>query len=236
MALPKIQYPTFTIEVPSTKKKQTFRPFLVKEEKILLMAKASGLESDVFKAIKQIVNNCCIDPSFDVDNLTLFDMEFLFIRIRAASVDNVVSVTYKDYEDQKEYPFDVDLNKVTVTFPEGISNTIKVNKDLTVVMRYPSASIYDDQDFLSSGEEAFFKLIVHCIDKIYDGDQVYDAKVQTKEEIEEFIENLDVKSFDAIKDFIVQQPTMIYTIEYKNSLGNDRKIEMRTLSDFFTLR
>ena len=235
MTLPKIKHPIFKLIIPSTKKEVRFRPFLVREEKILLMAKASEQESDMLQAIKQVVNNCAIDD-FDVDRLAIFDVEYLFLRIRAQSVNNIVNVSYKDFEDQQPYEFEVDLNKVEVIFPEKQEKTIKLTKDSGIIMKYPEASLYDDKDFLASGNEAFYKLIIRCIDKFYDADNVYEVKNYTLQQIEDFIDDLDVKTFDLVRDFMLEQPRLHYTINYKNSLGNDRVIEMSTLTDFFTLR
>lgn len=236
MPLPKIQYPTFIIEIPSTKKKEMFRPFLVREEKILLMAKSSEQESDVLLAIKQIVNNCAIDDNFDVDKLSLFDLELCFLKIRAASVSNIVSLSYRDYEDNKLYDFDVDLNDVKVIMPEKIDNTIKISDASGFTMKYPTASLYEDQEFLNSNNESFFKLIVRCIDVIYDGDDVFPTSNFSNSEIEEYLENLDIKTFESVRNFMLNQPTLYYKIEYKNSLGNTRTIELKSLTDFFTLR
>ena len=235
MSLPKIEYPLFKIEIPSTKKKVTFRPFLVKEEKILLIAKASELDSDILIAIKQVVNNCAIDP-IDVDKLSLFDLEFVFLQIRAQSVNNIVNVSYRDTEDEQVYDFEIDLNEVTVKFPEKLDNKIEISGTTGIIMKYPEASLYEDKDFLSSGDEAFYQLILRCIEKFYDEESVYDAKQYSLKEIEDYVENLDIKTFDKIRDFILEQPRLSYEITYKNKLGNDRKIELTTLSDFFTLR
>lgn len=236
MALPKIEHPTFLIEIPSTKKKVLFRPFLVKEEKMLLMAKTSNEESDMLLAIKQIINNCSLDDEFDVNNLSLFDMEYVFLKIRAYSVSDTIEVSYKDLEDEKTYTFEVDLNKIEIDWPKKVSSTIKLTETAGMTLKYPKASLYEDKEFLQSGEDTFFQLIVRCIDKIYDGDEVYDAKNYTNAELTGFIEDLDVKVFEEVKNFMVNQPTLFYTIKYKNSLGNDRTIELRTLTDFFTLR
>lgn len=236
MALPKISHPTFVIQVPSTKKKVTFRPFLVKEEKMLLVAKASEQETDMLVAIKQIVNNCALDNDFDVDKIALFDMEYLFIKLRANSISDKVDVSYKDFEDDKTYDFEVDLNKVVINWPKESNNVIKITDKFGVTMKYPRASLYEDQEFLQAGDEAFFELIVRCIDKVYDGDEIFDAQNSTPKEVGEFLENLDVKSFDAIRAFMANPPSLYYEISYKNTLGSERKIEMKTLSDFFTLR
>jgi hypothetical protein len=236
MSLPKIQFPTFTVEIPSTKKKVSFRPFLVKEEKILLMAKASEDETDILLAIKQIVNNCAIDPKFNVNSLTIFDMEYCFMKIRAASVSDVITVSYTDFEDKKNYDFEININDVKVIFPKDIENKINITKTSGMLLKYPSASLYEDKEFLQSGEETFFQLIIRCIDKIYDGDNMFDSKNYSYQELGEFLENLDVKTFESVQKFMLNQPSMLYTIDYKNSLGNDRKIELKSLTDFFTFR
>lgn len=234
--LPKISFPTFNIEIPSTKKKEMFRPFLVREEKILLMAKLSEKDEDILTAIKQIVNNCAIDETFDVDNLSIFDLEYLFIKIRASSVEDIVKVSYKDNEDNKIYDFEVNLNNIKIIFPDKIENNIKIGDDTGIIMKYPNASLYDDKEFLNSGNDALFNLIIKCIDKIYDGEEMYDVKSYKKEDVENFLESLDVKTFEKIKKFMTDQPKMSYDIKYTNSKNNERTISLSSLSDFFTLR
>ena len=234
--LPKIQFPTFTIEIPSTKKKEMFRPFLVKEEKILLMAKISDKEEDIMQAIKQIVNNCAIDENFDIDKLAIFDLEYLFIKIRAASVEDIVKVSYKDNEDEKVYDFEINLNDIVMIYPEKIDNNIKISDETGIMMNYPKSSLYDDSEFLSLGEDALFGLIVRCMDKIYDGEEIYDCSTYNKEQLNEFVETLNVKTFEKLREFITNQPKMSYDIKYTNSNNKERTINLSSLSDFFTLR
>jgi hypothetical protein len=234
MALPKINHPIFKLNIPSTKKDSRFRPFLVREEKILLMAKTVGTESDIILAIKQIVNNCSIDE-LDVDKLTIFDLEYLFLKIRSQSVNNMVDVSYKYFEDEKIYDFKINLEEVTVKYPEKIDNNIKIGKDSGIIMKYPDAALYEDKDFLNS-DDSFYQLIIRCVDKIYDKEEVHDTKNYSLKEIEEYIEDLNVSVFENVRDFLLNQPKLSYTIRYKNSLGNDRTIELNTLTDFFTLR
>jgi hypothetical protein len=233
--LPKTSYPQFVLEVPSTKQKLNFRPFLVKEEKILLMAKDSDQESDILLSIKQVVNNCILDD-FDIDILSLFDLEYLFIQIRANSVNDTVKVSYKDKEDEKIYDFDINLKKINIIFPENVKNIIKITSTSGIQLKYPKITLYEDKEFLESGNEAFFQLIVRCVDKIYEGDEVYDCSQYTLKEIGEYLENLDVKTFEQVREFMSNQPKMSYIIKYKNLKGSDREIELTTLSDFFTLR
>jgi len=110
--LPKLNHPIHNIEVPSLKKKKNFRPFLVKEEKILLMAKESDDSNDILVAVKQIVNNCSLDPDFNIDDLALFDLEYIFLQLRAVSVDDILTVSYRDNQDEKIYDFDIKLKDI----------------------------------------------------------------------------------------------------------------------------
>lgn len=234
--LPKIDYPVYTIEIPSTKKKVKFRPFLVKEEKLLLMAKESENSADILTAVKQIVNNCAIEPSFDVDKLAVFDLELIFIKLRAYSVDNIIKVAYKDFEDNKVYNFDIKLDEISVIFPETGEKNIKITEKSGIIMKYPSSTLYDDREFLSLQKNYLFELILRCIDSIYYEDQVFDAGNYKKEELSEFVENLDIKTFDKIQEFLLNTPKIYHKIEYKNELGNDRTIEYSSLNDFFMWR
>lgn len=236
MSLPKIQHPTFRIIVPSTKKQLTFRPFLVKEEKILLIAKTGEDSTDILSAVKQVVNNCCEEKNFNINKLTIFDIEYIFLKIRANSVSNKVNLTFKDLEDEKEYQFEVDLNTVEVEYPKNADTKIIIDEKMGIMMKYPSASIYDDKDFMKLGKDSLFELIIRCIDKIYKNDEMFDASSYTRDELIEFLDNLNVNTFEKIQKFLTNSPTMKHVLNYKNSFGNDRKIELTTLTDFFTLR
>jgi len=235
MSLPKISHPTYNISIPSLNKNYKFRPFLVKEEKILLMAKESDKDADIFSAIKQIVNVCCLDD-LNVDKLAIFDLEYIFLKLRSFSIENIVKVSYKDLEDNKNYDFSIDLNEIEVKFPDKIVNTIKISENTGIVMKYPSASIYDDKDFLELDKDYLFELIIRCVDKIYEDDTVYEAKDYTKQEIGNFLENLNSKTFSSIQEFLLNSPKLEYVIKYNNSLGNEREIVLNSLNDFFTLR
>lgn len=235
-SLPKIDYPVYKIKIPSLKKDFQFRPFLVKEEKLLLMAKESENSSDILSAIKQIINNCAIDSKFDVNKLAVFDLEYVFLKLRAISVDNMVKVSYKDKEDDKIYDFDINLDEVQVKFPEKIDNVIKITDKSGIVMKYPSASLYDDKDFLNIEKDYMFELIVRCIDTIYYEDQVYKASEYKKSDLNEFLENLNVKVFDTIQQFLINVPRMEYKIEYVNEKDHKREILLSSLNDFFTWR
>lgn len=234
--LPKIDYPVYKINIPSLKKEVQFRPFLVKEEKILLMARESDNSTDVLSAIKQIINNCCLDPKFDINKLSIFDLEYIFLKLRAISVDNVVKVSYKDNEDNKVYDFEINLDEIKVKFPEKMDNNIKITGKSGIVMKYPSASLYDDKEFLGLDKDYMFELIIRCIDSIYYDDQVYQAKDYKKQELVEFLDNLNIKIFEKIQSFLINVPKIEHVIKYTNSVGSEREIVLSSLNDFFTWR
>lgn len=234
MALPRIDKPLFKMKMPSIGKEVTYRPFLVKEEKILLMAQLSGVEKDIVLAIKQILQNCVQEDWFDADKLTTFDIEYMFLKLRAKSVNNIVSLTYQDLEDGKNYNFDVNLDDIELDYPDGHTNKIAITEDIGIIMRYPTVddvqSIPVDLNYV----EMLDALILKCIDKIYDKDNVYKADDEAPEELAHFIEGLDVNTFQKVREFFETLPKLVHKIEYKNSLGNERTIELRNLKDFFS--
>lgn len=233
MSLPKIEYPITNIKVPSIKKSFPFRPFLVKEEKLLLMAKEENNTAEYLSAIKQVVNNCCLDKNLNINSLAIFDLEYLFLKLRAISVENVIKLSYVDTEDQKEYNFELDLNTIEVTFPDKIDNNIKLSDTTGILMKYPSASLYDDKEFLSLERDYMFELIIKCMDKIYENDSVYETKDYSKQNLMDFLDNLSIKTFEDIQKFLLNVPKLKHEINYKNSFGNDRKIVLESLNDFF---
>lgn len=231
MSLPKINHPTTEITIPSNKNKIRMRPMLVKEEKILLTAKESQDETDIFPAVKQVVNNCIVEKNFNIDSLTLFDLEYLYLKLRAFSIDNVVQLKFQDRDDNKEYEFNVDLNKVEITFPEN-KPVIKIDDLFHIVMRYPSASIWSDKKLLAQ-DDVTDGMILNCIDKVFQNDKA--LTINKKEELEEFIKDLPIKVYSEMREFLLKLPKLQHVIEYKNSNDKERKIELNSLSDFFTL-
>ena len=236
MTLPKLDKPILKIEIPSTKKQMPFRPFMVKEEKILLMAKDSQDPADILLAIKQIVNNCSLDPSVNLNSITIFDLEYIYLKLRSASVNNIVKVLIKDYDDNKDYDLEIDLNDVIVEFPEKYDNKIEITKTSGILMKYPSSTLYEDKEYLNMQDDYLFNLIVRCVDKIYDGDKIYESKNYSIKDLTEFLENLDLKTYEKIKTFLDQTPKLKYVLKYTNSLNNEKTLEFNSLNDFFTFR
>jgi hypothetical protein len=239
MALPKLKVPLFDVTIPSTNKNAKFRPFLVKEEKILLIAQAGGTKKEIINALKQIINNCITladGTSVNTDVLTTFDLEYLFIKIRAKSVDNMVKLKYLDHEDEKTYEFEVRLDDIEIIRDPDHKNKIKVDNDVGIILNYPTAStIMELEEKDVPEEETAFNVIVSCIDSVYDAENVYPASEETDEELQRFVESLSVSAFADIQKFFDTMPKLHYKIEYTNSMGTDRVIELSSLDDFFTL-
>lgn len=232
MPLPKIDQPLFDMIIPSSGKKITYRPFLVKEEKILLIAQQSGNDSEIIRAIKQILINC-IQDDLDLDTLTIFDLEYAFLKLRAKSVNNVVKLAYRDTEDDEVYNFELDLDTIEIEMPEGINSKIEISDSVGMTMKYPSASITDSMGEFDNEVDLMTFFIVNCIDTIYDEDTVYIADDFSEEEISEFLDGLDVKTFEKIREFFENVPRLYHKIEYTNNIGSERSIELTSLKDFF---
>lgn len=235
MALPKIEYPTFKVTLPSNKEKVTLRPFLVKEEKILLMALQSEDPEEVINSIKQVIRNCIVEGSVDIDELATLDVEYLFIKLRARSVNNIIKLTYRDNEDDKRYDVEVNLDEVSVKYNDKHTNDIKINESVGIKLRYPKAGISSQVKDITSETELFFKILKNSLDVIYDKDNEFKVSDSSEEELDEFIQSLDVKAFNKIQDFFTTMPRLHYEVSYVNSLGNTRTIILNSLNDFFTL-
>lgn len=234
MPLPKLDKPLFEMKIPSQGKVVTFRPFVVKEEKILLIAQQSDSDRDIAKALMQILQNCIIDEGFDATKLTTFDLEYMFLKLRSKSVNNISKQQFRDNEDEKIYDFDIDLDDVDIVETPEHTNKIKINDTSGIVMKYPTAMMADSAPD-GTDELAFMDFMIRsCIETIYSGDDLYTPEEYTPEELQEFIDNLPISVYEQIREFFVTMPKMYYAIEYVNSLGTERKIELTSLRDFFT--
>ena len=231
MKLPVITQPLFEVTIPSTKKTVSFRPFLVREEKILLIAQ-EGASTDILRAIKQIINNCIIDD-INMKSLTTFDLEYLFLKLHAKSVNNIAKLSYRDKEDDKVYDFEINLDEIEVQFNENNNKQIKINDSTGIIMKYLSADITENMREFDNEIDLLNFFIVNSMDTIYDKDEIYRVEDFSEEEVTEFIDNLPPKTFDDIKKFFETIPTLEYTIKYKNSKGTDRLIELKSVKDFF---
>jgi len=229
--LPKIEHPTFEVTIPSIKTKIRMRPMLVKEEKILLMAKQSESRKEVLDAIKQIVNNCTVSDA-KLDKITLFDLEYLFIKLRSASISNIAKVSYRDNEDDKVYDFEVDLEKLELTTSDK-SNVVEL-PGYQLTLRYPPLSMYVEEGFFDLDDGAVFdRILAASLDKIFEGDTAFSVDSASKEEIQAFVDSIPAKYYTNIRNFFLDAPHFSHEIRYTNSKGTERVIKMTTLDDFF---
>ena len=233
MALPKINSPTFELKLPSSGQTIKFRPFLVKEEKILLVAQQSGELKDILNAVVQIANNCIYDD-IDVEKLPLFDIEYIFINLRSKSVSNISEVMINDPDDGKQYKVEIDLDKVVIERPEKeISNKIDLGDGIGVVMRYPSITYMNSIGTAINDADTAINTIMACIEKVYDTDNVYEASEYSKEELNDFILSLSSKQFQNIQEFFNNQPKVTQKVKYKRKDGEEKELVLEGLNDFF---
>ena len=215
MALPILNAPTYDIQVPSTKEKITFRPFLVKEEKILLLAMEDGTTGSLNQALKQIVNNCTFEKA-DVDKLATFDLEYIFLRIRAKSVGEVATISILMEDDGETYvPVEIDLESIEVEFVEGHNNKIELTDDIWIEMGYPT---FEFMNFKPGETEVnqMFDIIGKSIERVYEGETVYERADFSKKDLKVFLESLTSEQFKKVQVFFESMPRLRHTLEIEN--------------------
>jgi hypothetical protein len=237
MALPQANVAKYELTLPSQQKTITYRPFLVKEEKILLMALESGKPDEMLRAIKEIVKSCTFGE-LEPDDYPLFDIEFVFLQIRAKSVGEVAKLKVLCPDDKKTYAnIEVDITKVEVYVDDDHSNKVDLDetRKLGVVLKYPSLKIINDG--IISGDlklKESYELIYNSIEQIYEGDKTYLAKDSTKEELEEFVNGLTSDQMRKIQNFFSTMPRLEQKIKVKNPITNvESEVTLKGLADFF---
>ena len=235
MALPKINTPTYELVVPSTGEEIRYRPFLVKEEKILLMAMESGDNKEIIRAIQDIVKECTYDK-LKLSTMPMFDIEYLFLNIRAKSVGEITTLRLSCPDDEKTtVKVDVNLTEIEVQTDKNHTNKIELTDEMGIMMKYPTIDSFAG-DMSEINASNMLELISGCIDSIYDkgGEEVFEAKDQTKKELIEFIEQLNSKQFKNIQGFFDTMPKLKHTIKVKNpKTKKESEVVLQGLNDFF---
>ena len=237
MALPKMNAPLYNVTIPSTKKEVKFRPFLVKEEKALLLAQQSEDSKVMINTLKSIIESCIVDD-IDPDKLAIFDYEYLFTQIRAKSVGEIVELLFlcDTCDDEKaKTQVNLDITKFQVDFPEGHDNKIELFDDVGIVMKNPSIDTLDKLDKINDGDvNSIFDVVAECIDSIYTTEEVFNIKEQTKEEVIDFLENLTQEQFKKIEQFFLTMPKLRQTVEYDCPVCAKHHVKsMEGLASFF---
>ena len=236
MALPKLNTPTYELEVPSTDEKIKYRPFLVKEEKILLMAMESKDNAQIINAVKDIVTSCTFEK-VNVSKMPMFDMEYIFLQIRSKSVGEVSKLKVLCPDDKKTYAsVELDLTKVEVQVGDDHTNKIELTDDMGMIMTYPTIDSFTDTGIQAVTAENMIEVIGSCILQIYEekGEKVYNAKDQTKKELTEFVEQMNTSQFKKMQAFFDTMPKLTHTVKVKNpKTKKSSDIVLNGLNDFF---
>jgi hypothetical protein len=238
--LPKIDLPTYTLHLPSNNQEVTVRPFLVKEEKLLLMAVKSNDAQEIIRATKQVITNCIISPEINVDTLPFFDIDYLFIALRAKSVGETVELNFI-CQNQTEagkcgnkFPVKLDIANIEVSNNDKSALTIKFYDDLIFTMKYPSYSIMKSLDENADKLDNNIKIIASCVDRIFTKGQYYTSKDFTPEELHNFIENLTQQQYQKLEEFTQNFPSFVVKASAQcNKCGKQHTVRYKDFISFF---
>ena len=234
MALPQLTAPEFQTKLPSTQETIHFRPFLVKEEKLLLMAQQGKDQKEILNVVFQILESCLKTP-LEVKKLAPFDIEWLFLQLRAKSVGEVIDLKLKHMKEECQGITDVEINinDIKVQYPDKKDDVIMMDQNIGVKMRYPSVEMVDPEKFEDPSIKDIFGLLDKCVVNVFDANQVYNEF--TSQELTDFLESLDQKQFQKIVDFFNNTPKVKHTVEYKCAkCGEIVKYPLEGLLDFFS--
>lgn len=236
MALPKMSTPFYTVNLPSTGEKITFRPFLVREEKSLLLAQQSDDMNVMIATLKEIITNC-VKESINIQSLAIFDIEYLFTQIRAKSVGELAELIFTCAhctDDKNKTHMSIDLTKIPIVKDPNHTNKIPLFNDVGVIMKYPNIDTLGKSMGKQEDINSIMELVIDCIDVIYTDNEVFHTKDQTHAEVEEFVMNLTKKQFDKLEEFFVTVPKYKQEIEYDcPACGVHNKTILEGTSSFF---
>ena len=240
MPLPTIETPPYELKLHSSNKKIKYRPFLVKEEKILILALESKNEGDITNAVKEVLKKCILTKGIDVDNLPTFDIEHLFLNIRAKSIGEDIKLTVTCPDDNEtKVPVTIYVDEIKVNKPRGHTKDVVLDDKMTLRMKYPSLNQFIENNFDTEDEaetmvDKTFKVVADCMDTIFTGEDAWDAKDYTPSERLEFVEQLNSQQYKKVEKFFSTMPKLSHTIEGVNP--NTKKkgsIVLEGLADFF---
>jgi len=237
MPLPKISTPTYELTIPSTGKKIKYRPFLVKEEKVLIIAMESEDMNTIASAVNDVIKSCIITRGIKVEDLSTFDIEYLFLNIRGKSVGEEVEVLITCPDDNTtKVPTIITLDEIQVIFDEKHSKDIKLDDTLTMRLKYPSMEEFIKSNFALSdiSVDDTFEIVMSCIEQIYNEEESWSIKDCTKKELKEFVEQLSSKQFKQIENFFETMPKLSHTITVTNpNTGVENDVVLEGLASFF---
>ena len=216
MALPKLETKTYTLTLPSTGEDIKFRPFLVKEQKILLMAQESKNTSEIADAMSQLISDCTFGK-VDPKTCPMFDAEYIFLKLRAKSVGETaqVQITCPD-DDKTKVNVTINLEEVECNMPEDHTNIVEVTDNIKIIFNYPLLSTYQNNELEEDKTKKIFSMLVECIQEIHHGDKVYNRIDVSKKELNEFIDSFDTTQFKKVSNFFETMPRLRHIVEVTN--------------------
>ena len=236
MALPKLNVPRYELKLPSDGRRIKYRPFLVKEEKLLLLAMETEDQGQMVDTIQTLLLNCTNLSQTDIKNLATFDFEYIFLNIRAKSVGETVDIMVTSPDDgETKVKVSVDLDDINVKFNDAHTNVLKLDNKISMVMKYPSMDMFVKNNFeTNSTVESLFELTVDCIVQIVEGEDVYEAQESSKEELTEFLDQLNTTQFQEIQKFFETMPKLAHEIKFTNPKTKKKQtLELEGLASFF---
>tara|TARA_A100000171_G_C2095992_1_gene127104 strand:- start:329 stop:1048 length:720 start_codon:yes stop_codon:yes gene_type:complete len=238
MPLPKINTPTYELVLPSSGKKIKYRPFLVREEKILIMALETEDVKQITDSVIQILNSCILTKGIDITKLATFDIEYLFLNVRSKSVGETVEIVLTCPDDNKTtVPTSIDIDSIKIKKDRKHKDTIKLDDNLSLKLKYPSMQQFIENNFEASDKNEVsntLDMIVSCIDAIFNEEESWPASESTKKELEDFVDQLNTKQFKMIEDFFATMPKLTHTVKVKNPKTNvESTIILEGLAAFF---
>ena len=234
MALPTMDLPTYDLVIPSNKKKIKFRPFLVKEEKVLLMALETDNEENIKDAVFNLLKSCVLSK-IKLDNLASFDLEYIFLNVRAVSVGEIVQMNVTCQDDETtQVQYNLNITEAKVIFPKGHTNKIMLTDDLGVIMKYPTFDGFVQGQFAQNKEFDVIKVVAESIDQIFQGEEVFDESTTSKKEFIQFVESLTNPQLEKIQAFFETSPRLEHSFKVKNpNTGVESEYTLRGLQSFF---
>ena len=240
MPLPTIETPTYELKMPSSGKKIKYRPFLVKEEKILIIALESRNQNEITNAVKDVLKKCILTRGVKVDDLPTFDIEYIFLNIRAKSIGEDIRLTVTCPDDREtQVPVTIYVDEIKVTKPEGHTNDVVIDDKLTLRMKYPSLNQFVENNFeVDDDPEVLvnktFKVVADCMDTVFTEEDAWEAKDYTSSERVKFVEQLNSKQYKKVENFFATMPKLSHTIEVVNpNTKKKSSIVLEGLADFF---
>lgn len=232
MSLPKIDLPIFELKLPSTGRKIKYRPFTVKEEKILLVAQESNDREQELIAAKQVVQNCLVKT--DVSKLAMFDLEYVMMVIRAKSVDNQIKFSVQDPDTEERVELEINIDKVSIVKDKDHSKKVKINEEFTLFLKYPTIDEFQKIIMMDPNDPlANYHIMTSCLDQLASENDTYSFKDYSQDDIDEFMNNMTGEVMQSIQNFFETMPKLRHEMKYTNSNGDEKTFVIEGIRSFF---